>query len=345
MRITLLISDTVALVTGVLGLLLTYLLARASIGWLRYSELTNGALMGALAAVCFLFALMFLLPGLHAKALRWFYPLWKRMGFVILTFSWVAFLFASIFVVYNGGNLPFQEHIKGETLLYGLLGFLALFIIAFILPGLAFWQFKDTQPKRVVVDQNQRCERLGRQTSFLTIFTSVIWLCAFFSLGYFIKFGETYARYDFLKESYARIVPVAIAFFLISLPGTLSSRVVDTNGKVTKSRRKNVLVTIAAIPTSLVFAYGSQAIIWPNVYNGIFETEEAEITYVVTKKLQDRRCRSAVSLRHPEHERHSFRVCGLDSDFWNALEVNDTITVSGKLSRYGHTFSEIRATF
>ena len=131
-------SIAVAVVAGLIGLLMIEHFVRWSIVYLRAGDEGN-AFAAQLAVVLAIGpTVFFLLPPAQRAVLAWSLRSYRRVIFAVVALVWLAALVLFLSSVLLSEDSRFYGTVPESTTLIGMLVFLICYIVAFVLPGLAF---------------------------------------------------------------------------------------------------------------------------------------------------------------------------------------------------------------
>lgn len=357
MKYDLLLSDMVAYIVGFLGLIAAVAALQIAVSDAVSGLPQTAAIFGLLAVVFSVPARKFLFSRPYhlmiAKAWRW----QGRIPFVILNSIWVIMVTAFLIGTKPEGLFGAPEILPWLfSPPFALIVWL-LFALVFILPGLAFRQFQQTQlelsddgvmksPGLITkIRQSQNTILIDVHPGFEIAMKVADWLCAgLIALCCFaFLFSDTHVSLAYLEETNRLIWPTALVLFLcIYLPKNYGIRIVKETGDILYSAKRKLANAGLALALGYALAHAPYFYLIPYAYNKLLATEDVEIAYQVVGEVSYSFCRDGLRFSYPGNPEKTFQVCDIDPNLRSMVQEGDTVFIRGKFSNFGHSAEVLR---
>lgn len=337
MKYDVMLSDLVAFVAGFIGLLAVGVSADNLYFAYQSGQIENAIPMAGVLTFVLLLSLMFLTRGLYDRMIWSANGLFRRPFFGLIWGVWLATASYILTMIGPQDLWGVSNWVPLEVLPLGLAVFFLVFLLAFIFPGIVFWQFGGYRALLYELRQKKGVEKSG-----LTNFLYMVLILVAFAYLFMPTFVPVGVSYDFWKQSEPWLLPTAGGIFLLLLPAVWSSRLENPQGQVVSTWHHKVVLFLILMPASYGVACASYWRFVPAAYNSFGTTEQAEVAYVVESTTSSRVCRNGVRLYYPGQTDSSFEICSLDRGLHARLSPGLTIYAKGAKSEYGHTIEDIR---
>ena len=145
MKFGLLLSDVTAILAGLVGLLLTFVLA-GNTALSLFAKLPLPFMINFFATLfAFGSTASFLVPSLHSKMLSQTANGFPRAAIVVIGLAWISLVWGILVFFKSYQIVPFLENLNHDLVLAIATLFSVLFTLAFLIPGLAFAPYRVRQ--------------------------------------------------------------------------------------------------------------------------------------------------------------------------------------------------------
>jgi hypothetical protein len=362
MNWSLLLSDTLARLVGLLGLIAcafwSLVLARRFTGVAAEGTAVFPSAMFALATF---FTLVFLLPNTHDRVMRLTFPVFARLLFLPVA---IAGLGAVAFGVMGFTAIsPLEQDVYAIVVTSATMSLGALFAILIFPVGLAYREAKlehrhaqHIRHMQAIRDHEALLARSGssasrhpvlpnglvlRKSDTIDNLTGLPGLFVFAAVFYGFKISTTVQTAELDQWADRNwLLGSAVCAALVFGPSFLNvmMRGAPYNPRAMNSKWGRRILTAALVPpVSFVAFVGLAYDGVPATWNLIHDAPPATIRYEITDISTGRRTRGCMTLQLAEDPARQMYVCNLP----DSLQVGDVIDATGPLSAYGHSIEQV----
>lgn len=359
MRWGLLFTDISARLIGLFGLYCTVLLLLV---WARNAGLPEATGQFVLGLGIFSLAMtgLYLVPGLHDKVLRSTVRLLARIPFLLINALWLVLIMAVLTFASESGHRVIPMEFGRQAHIYAIAALLGLFALTIFPFGLAYGDARAelnrarllkrldrdiTARAAGVLDGSQpdrplRKRDIGDVLAPLPLGLTLVW-----SL-YALRFGDTVqtAQLDRWVEANAVMLFASIAV-LIVLPPLLNRhlRAPTTPQGARRGLGRRLALPMLALPvtTGLLLAVLPHDGL-PQAWNMATANPVETLHYKLVDMATDPGLGGCVRLAPVDAPQDDMLHCGMDRAFTDQLAPGDIFEATGELSRFGHTFDQVR---
>ena len=337
----LLFCDIAARFIGLVGLYATVLLARF---WFTFA---NGAMvhtvaMSAVAAFSLVMTGLFLLPKTHDAFLLKTNQFWAFGVFVFVCFIWFCLIGLMLFSYMDYPKRLITDEVHRNIFFYGFPTALLLFSVT-IFP---FWTSYSGLPVVTASDaEGMRARKPGRKSDLWDNICAVFIFSPMFAGVFSAKLGTTTPTAelsDLVNGNFYLALALCFSFWLpavanFTLRGFPENRQNKNMGRGTKFVVLGLAGPMLVGLTFFVATSGGASWFW----NSVTTNPVGTVHYEVVDELSSRR-KNCISFQPEGRTDLRFENCGLDRYWGSRLDAGDLVAVTGELSPFGHTFSDIQ---
>ncbi len=358
MRWGLLFTDLGARIIGVFGLYCTALIITA---WTHYigPPLAVWGTIAGFGLFSFLMTCLYLLPNLHESILRSTVRKGRRVVFVAFNALWLLVSIGFFHAALRNDRAFVPSEWGFEAFAYVATAVAILFALMIFPFGLSYRPAEEEIAGARHLERFQRAQRRDeaaredaaeatappRPRDIWDVVTALPLLILFIGSLIALRFGSTVqtASLDAWLDSVWFLSSVAFALIVTPycLNHGLRPPVTRLATRVRKSRRR--LMNILSIPmlgVTLHIFVGYDGV--PELWNRVTTNPTATVQYKVTGIETYFKLRGCVRLAPTDALDQNMMLCRFGQEFDPGLRVGDVLEVTGELSRFGHTFEEVR---